>query len=484
MKTSSLLSLAPTAMQKIYESTCLDLIKELSSDLSQDISTEETFTSVNGIDKTVQEINFTKAIEDLYKKYHNPTIEYKNTSLEKSWRAFPSKLDISKVGSFNMSINQAMELAGNLRKDIGQKLYGMLLSTKGEKLTRTIFNPLHPIIASELKKESSSIDKSEQKWSISLYTWRDNAKFNEEYPELYTNENFIPEIASILSSIDVPSTYITENKNFNVDIIDDKFVLNYEETKREKESGEIIEDTDNGGRNYIIPGQITNISGIAYPYYNIIYSTKGLAWNMCPMSGANISHPFQQRIQNGMNGGSRICTKTGNSKTQMGVSSLNHSNTSSPLNELLMQNGAMTYANQCLDSALEIFLGKTFTEDTVPEKVLTFKEFKEENEGNGNKVQYLKYIKDRLARTMKAKTEEDTKDPEPTVKEIAEEVSAEVDTSPAYPDWEPGIEYTEGSIVIDQLMNPPTARIFDGTEWYDYIEPTQTIEAITTTGGQ
>ena len=410
----SLLNLQQTSGQKIYESTCLDLIRELSKDLSEDTPTGESFTSVNGIDKCVEEINFNDQIKKLYQKYHNPDITIpEEVSPQTYWNKFNTQLSITKVGDYNMSIKECIELAAEVKKEVKDKFYGILLMTKGEIRNRIIFNPLHPIIVSELIREETSIKLDEKKWSASIYTWNENINSKKEYREAFKQHDYIDEIATIISSINVPSKYITENKNFNVDIVNDQFVMNYEQTKRLKESGELLEELESEGKNYIIPGQIINISGVAYPYYNVIYSRKGLAWNLSPMYGANISHPNRQSTSRGMEGGSRICTSSGNSNTQNGVSSLNHCNTTSPLNKNILTTGSLTYAGQCVDASLEIFLGDSYSK-SIPEKALTFQEFKAENEGNGTKAQYLTYIKNRLNETMTEPEEEIITEPTDT----------------------------------------------------------------------
>ncbi len=119
---TSLLNLKQSPMQKVYEATCLDLIRELSQNLAEDRPTKESFTSIHGVDKCVQEVNFTKAIETLYKKYHNPDISSGGSNSQTdsyySWQYFNKEMDISKIGDYDMSIEQAMEIAGNLKKDV------------------------------------------------------------------------------------------------------------------------------------------------------------------------------------------------------------------------------------------------------------------------------------------------------------------------------------------------------------------------------
>lgn len=390
-------------MQAIYESTCLDLIRELSKNLAEDKPTMESFTSMNGLDKCVQEINFNKSIKDLYAKYHNPGIKApqsnKDVDIAYSWTKFTQEMEISKIGEYDMSINEAVKLAGEVRKEIGDRFYGLLLSTKGKKQERTVFNPLHPVLVAELQKEDTSLNKDEKIWSMAIYTWIEESKYKENFPTMWNDESYITEIATIITSINSPANYIVENKDFNVDIVDDKFVLNYKEIKRQRDSGEEILEDSSGDRNYMVPGQIINISGVAYPYYNVVYSRLGLAWNITPMYAANINHPQGQSTGSGMEGGSRICTHSGNSKTQMGISALNHCNTTSPLNSYILTPGALTFAKQCSEASLEMLLGEEYSFNNEPEVVLSYQEFIAENDG-ATKAQYLSYIKKRMAQKM------------------------------------------------------------------------------------
>lgn len=402
---TSMLSLAKTPMQAIYEATCIDLIKELSDGLVEDIPTNESYTSIHGLNHSVEEINYTKAIENIATKYHNPKLMRISGGPNTGYNDFHNEMDIMKVGQMDMSINEAIAMAAEIIKDAGTQFYGMLLMDEGRNKKKVAFNPLHPIIVSELIKEDTSIDRDKKEWTLAVFSWKDGREeyFKKKYPHYYNEESYAEEIATLIASIDTPSEYIIENKDFRVDIEHDQFVLNYEQIKRLKDSGDIIKQEPTDARSYIIPGQLINVGGVGYPYYNTIYSTKGLAWNMSPMYGANINHPQGQETRNGMMGGSRICTNSGNSKTQKGIAALNHCNTTSPLNRDCMEKGSMSYANQCIQLSLELLLGDEY--GGVQEKALTFQEFVSENDG-ATKAQYLKYIRDRMKNMMSEEPKE------------------------------------------------------------------------------
>ena len=455
-----MLSLAPTALQKIYESTCLELVRELSKDLVQDTPTSDSFTSMNGLGFAVEEINFTSGVEDLMKKYHHPRMRRETGGHKRSWTVFHKSLEITKVGESNLSINQAKAMVGDIYRETKENLYGVLLMSGNKGKKRQIVNLLHPVTVYNLSSEDMDFKLDDQVWTMAIYSFKDGMRkrMQSSYPAMWNKENYAMEIASILASIDTPSLYFIENKGFQVDIINDQFILNYDEVKTLKDSGEVISEKQTTGRNYIVPGQIINISGVAYPYYGTIYSTKGLAWNLTPMMGANISHPEGQAKGNGMQGGSRICTHSGNSKTQAGVSSLNHCNTTSPLNSDCMDPGSMTYAENCVAASIELLLGDEYATGLAggQTRALTFQEFVTENDG-ASKKQYLKYIKDRLKHKMDEGHDE-----------VVAKPVADINDTSLWRQYVSGDGYVwaEGTIsYAGPNFNDPKMKVREG--WYD-----------------
>ncbi len=467
---SPLLGLYKTSSQSIYEATCLDVIRELSKNLLEDTPINESFTSMNGLDKCVEEINFTQNIKDIYNKYHDTNNRRGHlTESNKGYEDWNKIMEILKVGSFDQSIKDAVSMANQIRNDVGTQFYGMLLMSKGNNKKRTVFNPLHPVIAMELRKEDSSINTDIKKWTIAIYSFKDKREkqYKEDYPHLYEKTDYMDELGAMLAAIDTPSEYIIENSDFTVDIINDQFVLNYEEIKKEKDSGNVIAQEAHEAKSYIVPCQIINVGGVAYPYYGIIYSTKGLAWNMSPMQSANINHSHGQSKKDGMDGGSRICTHSGNSKTKMGISSLNHCNTTSPLNSDCMEEGSMTFAYQSIGASFELMGSSELLVETPqePVKTLTYKEFVAENDG-ATKAQFLDYIRNKRRDELEA-----DKDEEKIQKH------EETTTEPTYPVY--NLYDIKKSYAIGDIIKEPDGSLSQltgktngsSTVWQTYIPP-------------
>jgi len=183
---------------------------------------------------------------------------------------------------------------------------------------------------------------------------------------------------------------------------------------------------------------------------------------MTPMQSANIAHAQGQQISKGMEGGSRICTHSGNSKTKMGVSSLNHCNTTSPLNSDCMEAGSMTYAYQAMDAALDLLLGEEEKEKAEETKTMTYKEFVEANDG-ATKAQFILYVRNRLNKELETEPE-----PEPESEPAEMEIpyfSADPAEIP-YFSADPAMRYQQGDIRMHKhLDGTDVLKMLDGENW-------------------
>ena len=440
---STLLSLAKTPMQAIYEDTCIDIVREVSSGLMDEKRKEATYTTENGLDLCVEEINYTQGIQTIKDKYHNPKITYDGArNYYYFYERFTDAIDISKVGSQDLSVNEALNIVGSLRKDIKDQLYGVLLikDDPNKKSSKMIINPLHPVISAHIYKGTSGLDLDKKEWTLTVYSFKKIDEIKREFKPLFQEYDFVPEIANIITAMNDEMEYTIENKNFNVDMENESFILKYDEVKRNIKTGELIKEESTESRNFIVPGQVINVRGVAYPNYNTIYSRKGLAWNITPVYAANINHPTGQATSNGREGGSGICTKLGNSLTQRGISALNHSNTTSPLNSVLFNEYSLTYIYQCIDASLELLV-ENWSLEPKEEKVLTYQEFITENDG-ATRRQYMSYIKNRMKDKMEAVPDE-ADDGE---SKLVEEDLKKEDT--LIPQFVSGNTYEEGDLVV------------------------------------
>lgn len=392
-----ILDIGKTPLQAIYENTAIELIEEISESLIEGRDISRTFTEANGLDMSVVNIEYNENIDQMIKKYHNPEKPLRSQaegSRESYGRNIRDAMEIAKIGTKDLSINDAMGIIKELYKDIGVKLYGALLVS--ENIT---FNPLHPLIMSQLVEEGK-FNLEEKIYTLAIYT------FKPEYqPKTWMvgNEDFTMEIAGIVTSVMHTSLYHIENTNIHVDIENDKFVINYSESFINNETGDAVmsNNMENKVENYLIPAQIINISGIAFPNYGSLYSKKGLAWNLTPMRHANINSPDSNKK---LDNGSRICTHSGNSKTQMGLSSLNHCNTTSPLTKRILGDNFITYANKAVEVSLAVMFDgyERNPAKEEEEKPLTFQEFLEEYE-DATRIEYISYLKDRINKKLSEK---------------------------------------------------------------------------------
>jgi len=489
-----LTSLKRTAIQDIYENTCIEIIKDLSKDLAKDSTGSTSFIKSSELGLVVEDITFNNGISNLMKKYHHPDMPKDGHTLL-PFNEFKDGIELVKVGNSDMSISQSLDLISSIYGEIGDEFYGALLMSKDKGSKRQIVNILHPIIVANIIDKESIIDKEKKEWTLVMYSLKEGYRKKIESLE-HKGANKIDntmDIATLVGSLDKKSIYTLTNSGFKANVFNDEFILHYESKKIDNETGKEIKEKGNDARNYIIPCQVINVGGVAYPYYGTVYSTKGLAWNLTPMMSANISHPKGQRMKEGSLGGSRICTHSGDSKTRKGLSALNHCNTTSPLNSLCMLTGSMNYASQCVALSLELLIGKKVSVKNKENKALTLQEFITENDG-ATKKQYIQYLKNRMADKMsgevpkEAKPVEEEPDTEPiNLTQIDETVPTPANPDhPIYPNYDGDVRYVTDDIVNDPTIAryrdvPHSLRILrEDRTWEDYVEEVVEEEPINT----
>jgi hypothetical protein len=171
--------------------------------------------------------------------------------------------------------------------------------------------------------------------------------------------------------------------------------------------------------------------------------------------------------------GSRICTQLGSSKTIRGLSALNHSNLTSPLNSAVFRDGFEIYSYTAMRGSMTLLELNDEVEEGEEDlsKPMTFKDFKDKN-STATRKDYFKYLKDRIAKMKKEAS-----------KEIPEEPGYISDTPPTQPGHVPGyleaLEATEAQIIstIPEQMSGDMHRY----RWIPLINDT---EFETTTTGE
>lgn len=378
-----MISLNKTWDQVIYENTAEEIILSLTNNLGQNITGSTLFAEENGIDSHVIKGQLSENINKLMEKYHiNRGVCY-----EPNAGFTPEHMDIIKLGDNDLSLNEVIATTANIYKDIGDNLYGVLVSRWKDNNKET-FNPFHPLVAKYLAEGRLIEDKDAKEFSAMVYVSNGKRKYRSQFEE-GDRDVFKDEIINILAMTMNESLVDVINEDFYADIEDNKFVLKYNQKLINKETGEEIDALL--GEHLYIPLQIMNKSGLAYPFYGTVYSTKGVAFDISPMQSANIS----DRGYAELGGGSRVCTKLGNSKTLKGISALNHTNLTSPLKSSIMCHGAITYARVAFQIGLEMLIGEDIESDEPDNKPKTFDEWVNENEG-GSLKEYLKYTKEFL----------------------------------------------------------------------------------------
>jgi hypothetical protein len=353
----------------IYENTANEIISNLIESYKNENVENTTYSKINGIENSVFDVNFSDNISNLYKIYHN----YGNNKNLIHYNSISKSIEISKVGNFNISINDSLKILKELIME-DESIYGITLIKEDNNSNKKIFNPLCPLIAYELKH--NNYDMNEKIYTLVIYSL--NYENINNYDKLNFYNNYNEELISLVSIITTNRKINILNSNFNAYINEDnEYELEFDYIISDKNGVELLEETD---KDYIVPVQLLNLNGVIYPYYGAVYSKNGFAWNLTPMLSANIHIPHELDK-------SGICTNSGDSTTKKGISALNHCNTTSPLNPTCLMPTSLSYAKQAMIFSLEFLL----EEKIINKKELSLVEFLKENP-NKTKLDFIKYL--------------------------------------------------------------------------------------------
>ena len=325
--------------------------------------------------------------------FFNDMIEKTYAKSENSCQAkeyISAKMDIVKIGNNDLSINEAMKIARGIYEDLDDKsqFYGVLLMDK----TESTINPLHPVIASDIVEKFSEEEKSEERYTLIVYLLTKDINeedfiYKGQKKMLFKlDEGLYEDVASIVAATQKGGEVETRYSNFELIVNRDQYFIQFDKTyvavNHDGEEKEV-----KGATEYLIPAQIANIYGVAYPYYGMVLAINGKAWNLLPMMSANISHPRMHMMKSGGN----ICTHSGEPYTEKGVASLNHSNFTSELNTTSFGEGALAVPKISVEISFGLYFDDFGTDDYKDERPLSMSEFLEQNPA-ASQMDYIEYI--------------------------------------------------------------------------------------------
>ena len=124
-----MISMEKTFDQVVYEETASNIVENIVEGLIESNNSETGSNNNQEIDRMVYDIEFSENIRTMYSKYHNADCA---VSLDVT-SSISSYMEIFKVGKFDMSISQCVDMTIEILKTSKDKLYGILLSTSSEK---------------------------------------------------------------------------------------------------------------------------------------------------------------------------------------------------------------------------------------------------------------------------------------------------------------------------------------------------------------
>ena len=371
----------------IYAYTMMNIFIELEKDMKGPKKTSLADDRLD-IEHIVKDTAYTEDIDNLRKKYHNNDYPLSDVSSA----TIVENMEIATIGEYNFSYNDAIEMAYNLILE-DENFYGILLHDK----KGNILNPLHPVIADTIVT-SNIIDINENQFNVSVFSFVGEGVISNSDFFFPKNTDFTNDIAAIVAATSISSDFIIKYSDINYEIKTEKngkFYITYDKKIIDVKTGE--EKQTNKSNGYIVPVHIMNVKGVAYPYYGNVYTTKSKAWNISPCYSANIHKPNNQNMT--PETGSGICTKIGEANTVRGISALNHSNHTSPLNSMVSGRGFGKYSKQSAQIAFAIY-DKEIEEEPqakeemdIWESIVPFEQYRKLFPDT-TKMKYIKYLKE------------------------------------------------------------------------------------------
>lgn len=302
---------------------------------------KEFTTILNTVDK-FQEGNVLYMIDTGMTSYNNLLTKYNKltSTLLFSDIAPLFKEVTTKVISIkaNADIRTCLKTINQYRKKAGLNFYGALLRSTSKK--SIIINPFHPLTAIALSNSHNRTDK----YNILIYFYPNRSKmdqkFNSKTADISVmNENLNDILRTYQSDLSKEQIVedVTNNEHNN-----DRFDVKYR-IKTDKNNVD-------GADYYIVAHQLVT-KGIISPYYGTSFIKKSnnstYGKHLAPFRSANIGAGDATKWTS-------VCTGS-QPKNFEGFKSLTHSNLSSPFSTTNIMNGALIYADLCINKAYTIY---------------------------------------------------------------------------------------------------------------------------------
>lgn len=264
---------------------------------------------------------------------------------------------LNEVGDFKECINSI----NKIRETLNDNFFGALLIDQGKK--DEIINPLHPLVSIILSEEND-YTVSSKIYSIVIFTYQDRERMDRYYKTDFADKELIEEnlgdLISCYFNKQKQDTKVTSTDNNREN---ETVQFRYKVKKSEEE---IIDE-----EHYMVAHQIFT-EGIVSPYYGTSFlkvkDGDNTGIGVSPMLSCNIA--FDRSFGNGTGFNSEyqrkkemnivpsynsVCTGSHTNTTLTGMRTLTHSNASSPHTRYVILDGALAYADACIDKALEMY---------------------------------------------------------------------------------------------------------------------------------
>lgn len=257
-------------------------------------------------------------------------------------------------GQYNLV--DSLKIISNFIDKAGNNFYGAII-----RHNDTIINPLHPLIVPVLLANFDEFNN--QQWNIILYFYTNRKEMDNQYKTHQADlETIKTQIDCIYNTITDNTQQTQESAITEVEFVDTtRCRVHIKENLTINEYIEKMSRPSLGDTSMLVAHQMMT-NGITAPYYgttllNYAAGDRSLGGHISPFRSCNISYEGDQENTSRTSDLRyiKVCTGSKSSGTLEGIRTLIHANFDSPYTRYTILDGALAYADACINKAMQIY---------------------------------------------------------------------------------------------------------------------------------
>ena len=256
------------------------------------------------------------------------------------------------------SLQDCLKIIANFVDKAGNNFYGALLKNSRDG---TLMNPLHPLVAPVILGNFDMLNKSQ--WYPILYFYSDRRAADNLYKTSDADAEIMKTQIDCIYNAVTSTVAVSQRKAITKVVETDNIAATVEtlEALTIAEYSRVLNGRSLQASSMLVAHQMMT-EGITAPYYGTTLlsyepGSRALGGHVSPMRSCNISYEGNEQSATRTRELRyiKVCTGSKSSGTLEGIRTLMHANLSSPYTRHIIMDGALAYADICVNKALQIF---------------------------------------------------------------------------------------------------------------------------------